>query len=145
MRLEHSSGLESPSDGWLCGPLGSIRLQWTQPSGWWLFAATQALTVIVPFLSLWSLADRGRAVPERTKMTTWALYPVSVGTSSTRHNSLSLGHYQVAAQDMEDKARADRRDTIGHVGMSNRVYTHMWLRYVRCSLHACVYYSHLSV
>lgn len=100
MRLEYSSGLESPSDCWLCGPLGSLRLQWTQPSGWCLFATTQALTVIVPFLSLWSLADRDRA---------------------------------------------HRRDMIGHVGMSNRVYTHMWLRYMRCSLHACVYYSHLSV
>lgn len=75
-------------------------------------------------------------------MTTWALYPASIGTSLTHHNSipraLSGVTQDLASQDMEDKARADRRDMIGHVGVSNREYTPMCLRYVRCSLHACV-------
>jgi hypothetical protein len=41
-----------------------------QPLNWWPFAAAQALTVSVPFLSLWAIVDRDIAVPERTKLTT---------------------------------------------------------------------------
>lgn len=55
----------------------------------------QALTASVPFLSLWALVDRDIAVPERTKLTTWALYPVSIGICPTSLNSRFPEHYQV--------------------------------------------------
>lgn len=56
---------------WLCGTLGSIRLQWTA-FRMLAICSCSYTDSYCPILSLWTLVGKDRAVPERTKLT-WAL------------------------------------------------------------------------